>query len=156
MLPATTLRNRCYAYLFNNCMSLAAAPALPATSLKSYCYQRLFYGCTSLVAAPELPATSTSYAGVYYQMFCGCTSLTRSPVIRMAADTSNAENGMFLNCTSLARVEVTFNAWGSGSSGHSDWLSGVASEGVFICPAALDTTTRSASRVPVGWTVQTK
>ena len=34
--------------MFRGCTSLTEAPALPATSLADSCYSYMFYGCTSL------------------------------------------------------------------------------------------------------------
>ena len=47
-LPATTLANYCYYYMFEGCSSLINAPELPATVLADYCYQYMFNGCTKL------------------------------------------------------------------------------------------------------------
>ena len=47
-LPATTLANYCYSYMFNNCKNLTTAPELPATTLVKYCYQYMFYNCTNI------------------------------------------------------------------------------------------------------------
>jgi hypothetical protein len=57
-LPATTLTNYCYAYMFNYQHKLTNAPVLPATIMQQYCYYYMFYGCTSLINAPALPATT--------------------------------------------------------------------------------------------------
>ena len=48
LLPATTLANWCYLYMFKNCTSLTTAPMLPATTLTEGCYYGMFNGCTSL------------------------------------------------------------------------------------------------------------
>lgn len=48
VLPATTLANACYIYMFYGCSSLTTAPELPATTLANQCYQGLFNGCTNL------------------------------------------------------------------------------------------------------------
>ena len=37
ILPATSLANYCYSYMFRGCTSLTTAPTLPATSLADYC-----------------------------------------------------------------------------------------------------------------------
>ena len=57
-LPATTLANSCYRYMFFGCSNLTTAPELLATTLANYCYSGMFYGCTSLTTAPELLATT--------------------------------------------------------------------------------------------------
>lgn len=80
LLPATTLRERCYAYMFNGCTSLTTAPELPAMKLETLCYGYMFYGCTSLTAAPELPATQINW-NCYSNMFNGCTSMTTAPSV---------------------------------------------------------------------------
>ena len=48
MLPATTLDEFCYYYMFANCRSLAEAPVLPATTMKAGCYKYMFIGCSKL------------------------------------------------------------------------------------------------------------
>ena len=48
MLPATTLVNKCYYYMFLYCTSLTTAPLLPATTLVKECYFNMFRNCTSL------------------------------------------------------------------------------------------------------------
>ena len=78
-LPATTLSEDCYSYMFQGCTSLTSAPELPATTLADSCYWGMFNGCTSLTTAPELPATELAdYC--YYDMFDGCSSLTELTV----------------------------------------------------------------------------
>ena len=48
MLPATTLTQYCYAYMFYKCDYLEEAPDLPALTGKKYCYQSMFANCYSL------------------------------------------------------------------------------------------------------------
>ena len=78
ILPATTLADNCYQYMFYGCTSLTSAPELPATALANYCYSYMFQGCTNLTTAPELPATTLA-SRCYYNMFYDCTSLTTAP-----------------------------------------------------------------------------
>jgi hypothetical protein len=60
-LPATTLADKCYQYMFEDCTNLTTAPELPATTLASYCYNQMFQGCTSLnyikMLATDISAT---------------------------------------------------------------------------------------------------
>ena len=99
-LPATTLAERCYLYMFNGCMSLTTAPELPATTLADYCYSNMFNGCTALATAPELPATTlASYC--YQNMFYRCTSLTTTPVLSATTLAASCYRTMFQGCTSL-------------------------------------------------------
>ena len=74
-LPATTLADNCYSFMFYGCTSLTSAPDLPATKLAENCYDSMFHGCTSLTSAPELKATTLA-ASCYSRMFYGCTKLS--------------------------------------------------------------------------------
>ena len=47
-LPATTLLEGCYYYMFYGCTHLTKAPVLPAATLVKYCYANMFRGCSSL------------------------------------------------------------------------------------------------------------
>ena len=103
ILPATTLANSCYEYMFYNCTSLTQAPELPATTLANRCYHGMFYNCTSLTQAPELPAT-TLVEACYQAMFKGCTKL------------------IYLKCLAVTSL-----------SGFCDsWLDGIKTEGTFV------------------------
>ena len=95
-----TLADRCYAYMFWDCMSLTAAPSLPATTLANDCYSFMFWGCTSLTAAPSLPATTLAN-NCYYSMFQNCTSLTAAPSLPATTLETNCYRSMFRDCTSL-------------------------------------------------------
>jgi len=74
ILPATTLTEECYSFMFAGCTSLTEAPQLPATTLANDCYQAMFSACTALTEAPQLPAT-TLVGQCYEYMFQGCTLL---------------------------------------------------------------------------------
>ena len=99
-LPATTLTEGCYYYMFQNCTSLITAPELPATTLVDFCYSGMFYGCTSLINALELPATTLAQ-GCYYSMFSGCTALVTVPELSATTLADFCYEGMFQGCTSL-------------------------------------------------------
>lgn len=73
-LPATTLTELCYYYMFFNCKNLTESPVLPATTLAPHCYTSMFCFCENLTAV-ELPAT-TLVDGCYYEMFLKCDNLT--------------------------------------------------------------------------------
>ena len=115
VLPATTLVDFCYYYMFYGCKSLTTAPELPATTLASMCYQQMFGGCTSLTQAPALPATTLAN-NCYGYMFDGCTSLTTAPAILPATTLKNScYNYMFQGCTSLTTAPklpaTTLETW---------------------------------------------
>lgn len=103
ILPATVLASYCYGYMFQGCTSLTSAPALPAITLTKYCYQRMFFGCTSLTSAPALPATTLA-GGCYGGMFYGCTSLTTAPELPATALNADCYSAMFSGCTSLTQA----------------------------------------------------
>ncbi len=48
ILPATTLADNCYYYMFGGCTNLLTAPILPATTLVVGCYSSMFSDCSSL------------------------------------------------------------------------------------------------------------
>ena len=124
-LPATTLTDYCYAYLFNNCTGLTKAPELPATIMADDCYYYMFRMCTNLTTPPELPATTlaercyfgmfassglisapelpatTLAVGCYEDMFCWSPNLKEAPVLPATTLTAGCYNRMFGGCTSL-------------------------------------------------------
>lgn len=99
-LPATTLAKGCYNSMFTRCSSLTTAPELPVTILAEYCYQQMFNGCTSLTKAPELPATTLARY-CYYGMFNGCNSLTAAPELSATTLAEYCYYSMFSGCSSL-------------------------------------------------------
>ena len=102
-LPAMTLAYECYNYMFADCTSLVTVPELPATTLAEECYNSMFDGCTSLTTAPELPAT-TLESGCYSRMFNECTSLVNAPKLPATTLAPNCYTYMFSNCTSLVNA----------------------------------------------------
>lgn len=99
-LPATTLNELSYRWMFRNCTSLTVAPTLPATTLAPNCYEYMFIGCSSLTTAPALPV-ATLASSCYGFMFNGCTSLTAAPALPATTLASSCYSSMFANCTSL-------------------------------------------------------
>ena len=73
ILPTMTLTNYCYRALFSYATSLTVAPALPATTLSQGCYWYMFER-TAITDAPELPA-KTLVRECYGHMFEGSSSL---------------------------------------------------------------------------------
>ena len=99
-LPATTLADNCYGYMFLGCKNLTSAPELPATTLTDNCYQGMFCNCTNLTSAPVLPATTLAYS-CYSNMFRECTNLTSAPELPATTLTSYCYSYMFLSCKNL-------------------------------------------------------
>jgi len=101
LLPATTLVESCYAFMFYGCTNLTQAPELPATELQKSCYDQMFCKCKSLTTAPNLPATTLAKE-CYYYMFSECTNLTQAPTSLPATEMEEScYNSMFSKCTSL-------------------------------------------------------
>ena len=126
ILPATTLTNYCYSYMFYGCTNLTTAPKLPATTLANRCYEYMFYGCTRLTTAPELPATTLT-AGCYDSMFYGCTNL----------------NSITCLATNISASSCTYR-----------WVNEVASSGTFIKDPSMTDWTRDYNGIPYNWAVQ--
>ena len=103
ILPAMTLTDSCYSFMFYLCTNLKYAPELPATTLAEGCYQHMFSYCTSLTTAPELPATKLA-SSCYYGMFANCPSLTTAPALPATTLATYCYRGMFQGCTSLTTV----------------------------------------------------
>ena len=109
LLPATTLTERCYMSMFENCENLAAAPVLPATTLTSNCYAYMFLGCTSLTTAPELPAPVLAPM-CYYNMFRDCSNLNSVTCLATDISASSCTNNWLNGAGSLVTGTKTFNA----------------------------------------------
>mgnify|MGYP007037161597 CR=1 FL=1 len=54
--------------VFQNCTSLTTAPELPATTLANYCYNYMFSGCTSLKNIKAMFTTEPSSNYTYKWM----------------------------------------------------------------------------------------
>lgn len=125
LLPATTLTDRCYAFMFHDCTNLTAAPKLPATTLHGNCYYWMFANCSSLTTAPEL-LTSTLVDGCYVGMFWNCHSL----------------NNVICLATNVYGTSYTMG-----------WLYDVSPNGTFTKAASMNNWSRDKDGIPYGWTV---
>ena len=154
VLPATTLANYCYNYLFSGCTNLVNAPALPATALARSCYSNMFNRCTSLVNAPALPATTlANYC--YSSMFYGCTSLVNAPELPATALAQYCYWSMFEGCSNLDYIKMMSISDGLGYTYTNKWTSGVKSSGTFVKNAdATWENSFGTSAIPSGWTVE--
>ena len=152
-LPATIAANNCYYYMFRYCTALTTAPELPATTLGERCYGSMFYGCTALTTAPELPATTLANS-CYQGMFNGCTNLTTAPELPAISLADACYGFMFQNCTSLNYIKAMFTTTPS-TSYTRNWVSGVAASGTFIKNSAAQWNVSGVDGIPTGWTVQT-
>ena len=150
-LPATTLGQDCYSYMFDGCTSLTTAPELPATTLPFACYSSMFKGCSNLRTAPALPATALE-GFCYNHMFDGCTSLTTAPELPATTLKFMCYYGMFDGCTSLNYIKCLATDI-SAKYCTSYWVNGVAATGTFIKAADMTGWTEGKDGIPSGWTV---
>ena len=99
-LPATEMKPYCYYYMFSGCNKMVETPALPSTSMAKYCYGGMFDSCWLIKSAPELPATTLAdYC--YEYMFDDCKSLENAPELPVMELKHGCYNGMFSYCVSL-------------------------------------------------------
>ena len=179
ILPATTLANSCYTYMFDSCTSLRNAPELPATTLADSCYYGMFAGCTSLVTAPALPATTLA-SSCYVLMFKSCTSLVNAPALPATTLASNCYKSMFNGCTKLVKAPVlpattlaeecyTFMFYGCSNLNNITmlatdisaseclywWVYNVSPTGIFYKNPNMDISnfSRGVSGIPLRWEV---
>ena len=103
LLPATTLKYECYRGMFYNCSSLTKVPKLSATILTESCCSIMFYNCTSLIEAPKLPATILTYE-CYAGMFHNCSSLTKAPELPAITLAERCYATMFVGCSNLVEA----------------------------------------------------
>lgn len=151
-LPATTLADDCYSHMFYNCTSLTTAPMLPATTLANGCYSGMFYGCTSLTTAPELPATTLANS-CYNSMFDDCINLTTAPSLPATTLAASCYGYMFDGCTKLNYIKMLATNISAYDCLY-NWVRGVSSTGTFVKNAAMTSLPRGTSGIPSGWTVQ--
>jgi len=149
-IPATTLTDYCYYYMFSGCTSLIhSVRILPALTVPTYACCSMFYNCTSLVDAPQIKgniiksgsfkgmfqscsqlvtAPDTLYSPVvpeyaYNMMFYGCTSLSKSPVILAKTPRSSKQNSSQTKC-SCAQMFENCSALAEITSYFGEWSSG--------------------------------
>ena len=153
-LPATTLADYCYSYMFSGCTSLTTIPSnlLPATTLARDCYSNMFQGCTSLTTIPSnlLPATTLA-RNCYSNMFQGCTSLTTIPDLPATTLAEGCYSNMFNGCSKLQKMAVAYSGTISGDD-WMDFLGDVSSTGTFYY-SKNQTRENIQSIVPSGWTL---
>lgn len=151
-LPATTLKEHCYEYMFRDCEYLTAAPTLPATTLAKYCYSMMFNG-TSITVAPELPAT-TLEQGCYFSMFQSCTALTTPPLLPAPVLAPICYRSMFINCTSLTYL-VCLATDISASNCVLGILANIRTTGYFYkSPDISASTWESTQETPTRWQIR--
>lgn len=148
-LPATTLKNECYSYMFSGCINLRKAPNLPATTIKNSCYSYMFENCMSLVETPELLA-DTLEPYCCNRMFYNCIALTKAPTLLSTTLATACYKNMFENCKSLFSVKILYTGnFADTTDAFNSWLLNTPSYAIIYYNGS-DTTT-GASAIPSGW-----
>ena len=153
ILPATTLTQHCYTWMFSNCVNITTAPELPATTLAGSCYANMFMGCTSLTGAPVLPATTLAQS-CYAAMFAGCTGLTSAPELPATTLAMYCYMNMFSNCEKLNYVKCLATDISAAYCTYR-WMNGVqTNSGTFVKDQSMTSWTTGNNGVPNNWAVQ--
>ena len=97
ILPANTLAQGCYNYMFSGCTNLSTIPVFYATVLSSNETDNMFYQCTGLTSI-TIPDSVTT---IETDIFSGCTGLTSITI----PDSVTTLNG-FSGCTGLTSVTI--------------------------------------------------
>lgn len=152
---ATTVSTRGFRMLFASNTGIVSAEdlVLPATTLGDYCYHYMFQACTNLTSAPKLPATTLA-SGCYNNMFLGCVKLTKAPVLPATALTSYCYTAMFRGCSNIAYIKAMFVNL-TPTNAVTNWVNAVSASGTFVKNASATWTTTGNNGVPTGWTVET-
>ena len=153
VLPATTLTEDCYEFMFDGCTSLVTEPELPATTLSAYCYSGMFQNCSALVFPPYLPATTLT-DGCYWHMFSGCTSLIEAPELLATTLTEECYIWMFKDCSNLNYIKALFTTTPD-ITYTQNWVQGVAPTGTFVKNKDATWDVIGVDGIPEGWTVET-
>ena len=88
-LPATTLAESCYYYMFSNCRNLTTAPLLPATTLAIGCYYYMFAGCINLSSVTCLATANISSSCLNFWLYQAGTNAT-SPTLHVKSTMASA------------------------------------------------------------------
>lgn len=146
LLPGTadrseeSLASYVYAYMFENCTSLATVSAsfLPAMNLGPDCYRGMFKG-SGLQKAPDLPAVTLT-ARCYMEMFTNCTALTGTVYLPAGNLVEDCYDNMFDGASQFNSLICLANIrtpWEDGGDGNdlrlscTNWLRNTKSTGIF-------------------------
>ena len=162
-LPALDVAAYAYQGMFSACTKLRTAPEIPATTVGTASMRAMFHSDENLTQAPSELQAQTLGTSSYNNMFYSCVKLQMAPIIRAinidAPENSDAAamGSMFRNCSTLNYVSVRFKAWKvkdiSSPYATNTWFYDAQDTGIFVCPSALDNTTRNTNHVPSDWTI---
>lgn len=152
-----TIPNSAFHSLFLNCTALTKAPELPALTIGQNSYTYMFKGCTNLVQGPSILPALTLQMACYAGMFFGCSKLTTAPILPAINLGSNCYDTMFSGCSSLNYIKAMFTTIPS-TSYTRYWVENVSQTGTFVMNAAAEWDPedyRGVNGIPEGWTVET-
>ena len=150
-----TTADWCYSNMFSNCRYLTAAPDLYCKGLSVQCYDQMFLNCSALSTAPKMYFYTVEQYSCR-EMFKGCTSLTGVVLPNLGNwSTTDSFDKMFEDCSSLSSIEINSPYYWS-SSRTTNWVKGVANNGVFIKPASVSDMYDGYNYIPLNWTVINK
>lgn len=142
ILPATTLSEGAYEYMFAQCPFLVSAPELPATTLSEGCYVGMFYSCINLTKAPDLPAPIL-VKGCYGGMFAYCESLKYVKCYATGFETDSIDKV-------IKYYDDENKVWVESSK----WLSGIETSGTLVCKQVNGGKNPLEDYIPSTWTVE--
>lgn len=119
-LPTKNLPEGIFQYMFQNCVSLTAAPDIKAKYLPKNACNNMFQNCTSLTDMPNILAEEIT-DGAINGMFEGCTSLvntTQLHIKKINIITEQSLQNVFKDCTSLTSVPI----WNENVNIIGDWI----------------------------------
>lgn len=116
IMPVMTLTTYCYRGMFSKSNHLEKAPSLPATTLAEGCYWYMF-DVTNLTKAPELPAT-TLVTTCYRGMFENCSNLNYIKCLASSGITTGKCESWVTNVSPTGTFVKDANAtWAVGKNG---------------------------------------
>ena len=152
----STAGNLIYGGMFSGCTNLIVGPKEINYSGENGCSQ-MFYNCTNLKRAPKLPSLNLNI-NCYEYMFGNCTSLEEAPELPALELIDCCYNGMFAGCSALKYIKADFlyNYDFDDNCCTTDWVNGVASEGIFYKNADGFFAETGSSSIPTDWQVRTE
>ena len=105
----------CFRSLFTSQQGLVSMPDLPATKLKNQCYALMFSDCTNIVNVSYISAKENLPSGCFQYMFYNCNNLISTPefeIVSFSSDevSSNQCERMFDGCGKLCNLNCKLNA----------------------------------------------
>ena len=150
-----------FQYMFKECTGLTGNITIQASIDQDFphsggnYFSYMFHNCSGITGV-TINCNAGNYQGWFFA-FAGCRGLT-SATLNLTGELSGSElSNMFFNAGSLSYVKAMFTGANFGSGYTDSWLTGVAATGTYVMNgnATYDTSTRGASTVPEGWTIET-